>query len=436
MKKKRKLKKKSVFIVFLILICIGVGIYFYLNPTNKSNPSQEKEINEKKETISKEDKEFIDKIKKEYSLTFDVPSKYVELFKKYSEVIENNDKITDYKKYVYNLFQVVMSEGFQRHFKEEYFFNKLTDLTIKVDDSLEDNWANGLYYADTTLVAIPKGNYIVLYHELMHFMDDAINTGFGYNLWKCDNKILSNDEKNQLSDEKQDLCEYIIPDDITFIMEAGAELYSTKYFKKGVVAYFDVTTYYTALEYILGSEKVDDFFFGGDGIFMKFMIDNGYTMEEYQDIIDDLAYYAVPAYNSTVVSTEGKAVDLLIDLYKKYKTGKDWKQDEVFTYMLRMFLDMGNDSKYKNSKYKSDLDKIVYKSFDDFLEREDTMLKQIPSNIEFNNTPIPPYIINNELYLGSRIKIDGKKADNTFGYIKYDFDTKKIIYSNYKYEAE
>ena len=52
------------------------------------------------------------------------------------------------------------------------------------------------------------------------------------------------------------------------------------------------------------------------------------------------------------------------------------------------------------------------------------MLKQIPSNIEFNNTPIPPYIINNELYLGSRIKIDGKKADNTFGYIKYNFDTK------------
>ena len=54
----------------------------------------------------------------------------------------------------------------------------------------------------------------------------------------------------------------------------------------------------------------------------------------------------------------------------------------------------------------------------------------------FNNTPIPPYIINNELYLGSRIIIDGKKADNTFGYIKYDFDTKKIIYSDYTYKAE
>lgn len=54
----------------------------------------------------------------------------------------------------------------------------------------------------------------------------------------------------------------------------------------------------------------------------------------------------------------------------------------------------------------------------------------------FNNTPIPPYIINNELYLGSRIKVDGKVSNNTFGYIKYDFNAKKIIYSNYTFKAK
>ena len=270
----------------------------------------------------------------------------------------------------------------------------------------------------------------------MHFVDYSINSRYSSNLWKCDNKILDDREKNKLSQEKQDLCEYMIVDENTFIKEAGAELYSVKYFKKGVVAYFDITTYYTALEYILGSDKVDNFFFSGNGVFMKFMTDNGYSLEEYNKIMDDLAYYAVPAYNATVVPTDGKAVDVLIDLYKKYKTGKDWKQDEIFTYMLRLFLDMGDDSKYKNSKYKSDLDKIIYKSFDDFLEREDTMLKQIPSNIEFNNTPIPPYIIDNELYLGSRIKVDGKEEENTFGYIKYDFNNKKIIESDYTINIE
>lgn len=434
-KKKRKLKKGSI-IFPIVVLCIGIGLYFYYTRPEET-PNKENKIEEtKKEKISKEDQEFIDKIKKEYNLEFDVPSKYVELFKKYSEVIENNGKIAEYKKYVYNFFQVVISESYQRHFKEEYFFNKLTDLTIKNDDSLEDNWANGLYYAESTLVAIPKGNVIVLYHELMHFMDDAINTGFGYNLWKCDNKILSNDEKNQLSEEKQDLCEYIVPDDITFISEAGAELYSTKYFKKGVVAYFDITTYYTALEYILGSEKVDDFFFGGNGIFMKFMLDNGYSMEEYQKIIDDLAFYSVPAYNATVVPTGGKAVDVLIDLYKKYKVGQDWKEDEIFKYMLSMFLDIGDDSKYKNSKYKNDLDKIAYKSFDDFLERESTMLNQIPKNIDFNNTPIPPYIINDTLYFGSRIKVDGKDSNNTFGYLRYDFKNNKVLEIKYPIVVE
>ena len=145
-KRKRKLKKK--FIILPILICVGVGTCFGINYLN-SNNTKENNQNIKQDKISKEDKEIIDKIKKEYSLNFEVPSKYVEFFKKYSEVVEKNENISDYKKYVYNLFQVITSKNAQKYLNEEFFLNRLSDLTIKIDTSLEDNWAGGIYYDES-----------------------------------------------------------------------------------------------------------------------------------------------------------------------------------------------------------------------------------------------------------------------------------------------
>ena len=90
---------------------------------------------------------------------------------------------------------------------------------------------------------------------------------------------------------------------------------------------------------------------------------------------------------------------------------------------------MGDNDIYKNSKYKDDMDKIVYKSFDDFLKQEKDMLDQIPSDVDFNVTSIPAYIVDNTLYLGTRIN----GTEDEYAYFKYDFNKKKI--SDFKYNT-
>ena len=57
-------------------------------------------------------------------------------------------------------------------------------------------------------------------------------------------------------------------------------------------------------------------------------------------------------------------------------------------------------------------------------------LKQIPSNIEFNTTPIPAYIKDDTMYLGTKIKINGEDKENTIGYFKYDFNNKKYEFKH------
>ena len=420
MRKRRK--KKKGFKTFLILVIIICGICFLyskkdLNPINNSTPVRE-------------DTE-IKKLKEENDLEFDVPKKYEELFKKYSKVVENNTNITKYKRQVYNLFQILIKDNINKYLDEDYFFEKLSKLNIYVDSSISSDGVGGYYYYDSNIIELDKEGSMQVYHELMHFLDRSINSGISDYNWFCNKKKYKDNDYYKLSENEQEKCMYLGSYSTDFITEAGAEIYSAKYFKKGVVAYFDISAYFTALEYIFGSEKMDEIFLSSnsDTDFMALLIENGISVQDYENTVKDLSFYTYP-YKYLDYTPSGKVLDSLIDLYKKNIKNKIWTNDEEFKYLLRTFMDMGYDAKYENSKYKGDLDKIAYKSYDDFLKRENDMLKQIPSNIEFNTTPIPAYIIDNTMYFGSKIKIDGKD-NNTIGYFKYDFNNKKIIDMKY-----
>lgn len=416
-KKKRRLKRK--FLIILILICLCILGYFGYNKLDTETKYVEKD-----KVLAKID---IEKIKTENGLDFDIPKEYEHLFRKYANVVENNDKIVGYKKEVYNLFQLLMQESINKYLDEEFFFNKLKDLRFEVVPEILENGANGYYYDSDTTIDIEKEDSIATYHELMHFFDFAINNNSDYNLWECEGKILTNTERNKLYGDTEDDCKYIEAEPAEFIKEAGAELYSAKYFKKGVIAYYDLCAYTTALEYIIGSNKMDELFLGSntDSRYMKFMLDSGYSVKEYKEIVEELSKYTYPIYYPNVEYTRGKTIDSLIDLYKSNMKG-DWTDDEEFKYLLRLFLDMGSDEKYKNSKYKNELDKINYKSYDDFLKREKNMLAQLPNDQIFRVTPIPAYILNDTLYFGTGVRKEGENTENKMAYFKYDFKTKKV----------
>lgn len=421
MKKRKRLKKVP--IIFLTALIVGAGAFTYYNMQEKEPVNKPKQNN----VIESEDKEIVEILKK-YNLDYKVPKKYEKLFKKYSEVVENNVDITKYKKTVYNFFQVLMKDNINSYLDEDYFLEKLTHLNININEAITNQGANGYYYDNLHLIEIDEDNYVPLYHELMHLLDYSINSDRGESIWFCDDKYYTDTEYEKLTDTGD--CKFIAPLPTEFIKEAGAEIYSTKYFKKGVNAYFDISMYFTAMEYILGSSTMDELFLSdnSDNDFLKLVLDNGFTLEKYYEVVQDLNYYTYSdRYEDYTPS--GRIVDFLIDLYKYNKKGKDWKEDETFKYFLKNFMDMGYDAKYVNSKYKSDLDKIAYKSYDDYLKTQKDMLDQIPDNIEFNTTPIPVYIVDDEVYFGGKIL----NTSNKFAYFKYDFNKKKL--SDFKYNT-
>ena len=375
----------------------------------------------------------IKKIKEENGLNFEIPSEYEDLFKKYAYVVENNKNIKNYKSYVYDLFQIIMKKNIYPYLNEPYFFDKLGKLSITVKESIANVGVGGYYYDGSVSVEIDKEYSESTYHELVHFLDFTINKDNNYEAWICNNKLINRQEYNNLLADNKKSCISVETSDLKsdIVTEAGAELYSAKYFKKGIVAYHDITAYLTGLEYIIGSEKMDEIFLAKNSgyNFMKLFIDNGFTLEEFKKFNADFSKYTYPLRNSNHEFT-GRAIDALIDLYKIYKKDRNWQEDEEFKYIIKAFLDMYINDKYKNSKYKDELSKIAYKSFDSYKKYENELLKGLPKDIEFGTSPIPPYIIDNTLYLGT--KING--SNKMFGYIRYDFYNKKII--DYKYPIE
>ena len=372
----------------------------------------------------------IKKIKEDNNLDFDIPQKYEELFKKYAYVVENNSAITKYKTYVYDLFQIIMKDNIYPYLNEPFFFDKLGKLSIIVKEEIASAGVGGYYFDGSTSVELNKEYSSSTYHELVHFLDFTINKDNNSSAWICNNKLLDTREYYDLSANDRNKCNSVFVPFYTsnVITEAGAELYSAKYFKKGVISYFDITAYVTGLEYLIGSEKMDELFFAKNSSFnfMKLFIDNGFTLEEYGKINDELSKCTYPErYTNNKIT--GKAIDSLIDLYKIYKKDKNWQEDEGFKYIIKTFLGIYTDDKYKNSKYRDELEKITYKSFESYKKYENEMLKGFQDEIAFTVSPPPPYIIDNILYLGTKIDEAGK----TFGYIRYDFDNNKII--EYKY---
>ena len=53
----------------------------------------------------------------------------------------------------------------------------------------------------------------------------------------------------------------------------------------------------------------------------------------------------------------------------------------------------------------------------------------VTRKLEFNTTPVPAYIVDDEVYFGGKIL----NTENKFAYYKYDFNKKKL--SDFKYNT-
>ena len=370
--------------------------YIYLLGTNP-----EININTKKE-LDINTNEIIDKYELK-SMETKIKDN-IDFFNKYAYIIENNDKLLDYKKQVLDIFEIIIDN--KKYLNEISLLKKLKDLNIVYTDDLDPGVA-ATYEDGNTRINLGEKDTGTLYHELTHFIDYSFNSNnYRYHLYKCDNKYII--QANYSSQ-----CE-ILRIETNFITEAGAELYSGKYFTKEIEAYSPAPLILEALEYIYSQEEINKWFFESDTYFKKIWLDMGYSFEDTQKVIESLTKRTKIGYyndDDTIF-----LVDAIIDLYK-YQNSNEFLQDNKFTYILRSLV--GHKKDFSNSKYSNELKTIT--------SNNDTIK-------ELFKEKFPDYYFYNDF--GNFIIIDNKpylsfmayyKGETKILLIDYDFANNSII---------
>lgn len=332
------------------------------------------------------------------------------LFNKYAYIVENNNDLLEYKKQVMDMFSVVIDN--KEYLNELTLLKKLKDLNIEHVQDLGAGIA-GTYsdsFGDIRIRLKERSNN-TLYHELMHFIDYSFNSNnLGTYIYDCNGKYLVGKSYNTTCD--------MVNIDTNFIVEAGAEVYSGKYFTKEVMAYQPAPTILEALEYICGSDEVREWYFNNDIYFKMLWFDIGYSKEKVDKVIEALT-------SQTQVIRNGNdnillIVDSLIDLYK-YRNGNEFLKDNKFKYIIRSILSYRDD--FSSSKYKNELEEIM--------SDKDTIVNVFRDKFSeygyydgYGNI----LIIDNQVY----ISIPCYK-DNKLGVllIEYDFNNNKVLDYSY-----
>lgn len=332
------------------------------------------------------------------------------LFNKYAYIVENNNNLLEYKKQVMDMFSVVIDN--KEYLNELTLLRKLRDLNIEHVQDLGVGVAG--VYSDSLgeiKIKLKERDNNTLYHELMHFIDYSFNNNsFGSYIYNCNGKYSIGKSYNTT-------CE-IVSIDTNFITEAGAEVYSGKYFTKEIMAYQPAPTILEALEYICGSNEVKNWYFNNDIYFKMLWFDIGYSKEEVDKVIE-----ALTSQTQVIKSGDDNIiliVDSLIDLYK-YRNGNEFLNDNKFKYIIRSMLDYRHD--FSSSKYKNELEEIM--------SDRDTIVNVFRdkfSEYGYYSGYGEVLIIDNQVY----ISISCYK-DNKLGvlFVEYDFDNNRVLDYSY-----
>lgn len=332
------------------------------------------------------------------------------LFNKYAYIVENNNNLLEYKKQVMDMFSVVIDN--KEYLNELTLLRKLRDLNIEHVQDLGAGIA-GTYsdsFGDIKIKLKERSND-TLYHELMHFIDYSFNSNsLGTYIYDCNGKYSIGKSYNTTCD--------VVSIETNFIVEAGAEVYSGKYFTKEVMAYQPAPTILEALEYICGSNEVKEWYFNNDIYFKMLWFDIGYSKEEVDKVIEALTSQTQVIRNSD--DNIILIVDSLIDLYK-YRNGNEFLNDNKFKYIIRSMLDYRDD--FSASKYKTELEEIM--------SDRDTIVSVFRDKFSeygyydgYGNI----LIIDNQVYISIPCYKDSKLGVLL---IEYDFDNNRVLDYSY-----
>ena len=294
------------------------------DPTDAaSDPTEEKSGNSEKEEALALAESL--NIKEE-----DLRGEYA-LFLKYAEHVQKNGNLNGYENYILRLFPVVADH--LRPENEDFFFDRVDSLRFEVGKTATPS--GGEYYSYDNKVIINElgsqemsaSDYSLFFHELMHFIDFSIG-GYQTDYIYCTKNGIK--YMQEMTEEDWDGC--ILMDTSSFITEGGADYYDGKYFRKNMEGYY-VTSILTGIEWIYGSDVVDELFFSSDSdmLFIRLLQEIGYTDQKILNTFDSFNAYTNSFYDFP--EDPVRIEDVLIDMYE-YKKGPSWKEDQAFMQIL------------------------------------------------------------------------------------------------------
>ena len=253
-----------------------------------------------------------------------------DLFVRFCTKVECNGRLGEFEDYVYLLFPMIAD-----HIKpenEDYFLAKLGSLKIlsrqlQVNHAGEYDQSGNRAFINSLYLESDDISYLsTVMHELTHFVDTNIDGPMEKAAFTVDHAYPVNDVPKDLQGS------LIGTSEVDFLIEGGAELYVAKYFTHYARAYTPAVQFLTGLEYLCGSELLDEFFFSHDSAYLisEYLIEQGFTPEEL--IYFYTTMYAM-CYWKTPTGTILRPEDVLIRLYEKLRGG-DFREDPAFCYIL------------------------------------------------------------------------------------------------------
>lgn len=352
-----------------------------------------------------------------------------DLFLRYMETLDRNPSLGKYKEFVIRAFPALADNA--EFLDEDFFFPRLESLVIR--DIEPDDVYSGLYYPTENEILMaeeyPEEVYLTVYHELMHFFDDSI----AQEPEKCrvlNGRVLTDEDYEALSGSEKIRTQSTptVKFYSEFTIEAGAELFTAKYFTGSASSYTDIVSFLVGIEYIYGSDAVRRIFFSPDSsIFMAKLIQElGYDYTELFNINRSLSWYTDPnQYNKPPILYSME--DLLIDMYEKHMEG-DWREDKRFRYILacvngvegEAYLDSAHAEELASSNF------LTYRSYEAFEWR---LLHELSYGTEIYVIPPTPMIEGGRFLLcAPGIWRDRETNKIKYGSLRfdYDFENKKV----------
>ncbi|MBO4879842.1 MAG: PT domain-containing protein [Clostridia bacterium] len=345
------------------------------------------------------------------------------LFLRFSEALEANRGIDEYKDFVYRIFPVI-ADG-KEYLDGECLFGKLETLAIQVE-SMGDSVGGILMYDSNSIwlnemlltthrASLPK----TLFHELMHFVDYCIQDYHG-EVYILDGRHLKETEANAFSPEERERT--VLCGNSWIVTEGGAELLSAKYLTGAPSAYLKGVAFLTGIEYVMGEEYLNELFFrwDTDALLEELFYELGYTHDEYYEISESL--YAL-AKNNIPDDDSFSIEDILIELYE-YKLGDGWREDKGFLYILSS---LGGVAKgdWRNSKHAVFLETIDFTTEEKYSAFSDKLLSGIAEKPVLTTNPPAPFMRDGKLLLGARADAKDPETGASFKCaitFEYDFE--------------